>query len=171
MAKNTEPLPCPCCGGEAKLKTFTSRGWLYKVAALRCRIALRRSARNIWEDIMKLIKIALALSLIAVCLVGCDMGTSQSSPDTSNDNYTDSIYYHRRVTVYNTRTDTVIFCAEGHMRISNSKNIYITIRTGDREQKRIKIALNEWTVPVVEELDCEHDDPYYHKIYYHEGGD
>lgn len=24
-------LPCPFCGGEAKLKTFTSRGWLYKV--------------------------------------------------------------------------------------------------------------------------------------------
>lgn len=25
--------PCPCCGGEAKLRTFTTRGWLYKLTA------------------------------------------------------------------------------------------------------------------------------------------
>jgi Lar family restriction alleviation protein len=38
MAQNTELLPCPFCGGEAKLKTFTSRGWLYKVTThyVRC---------------------------------------------------------------------------------------------------------------------------------------
>lgn len=121
---------------------------------------------------LRIIKIAIALLLVAGCLVGCDMGTIDSSPDTSNDNDTASIYYkHRRVTVYNTRTDTVIFRAEGDMTVSRAKNIYLTIRTGEREQKKIEIILNEWTVPVVEEIDCDHEEPYYHKIYYHEGGD
>jgi hypothetical protein len=122
---------------------------------------------------MKLIKIALALSLIAVCLAGCDMGTSQSSPTTSNDNTTTYNYHktYRRVTVYNTRTDTILFSAEGYMTVRLGGTVNISIRTGESEYKKIEIVQNEWTVPVVEELDCEHDDPYYYKIYYHEGGD
>jgi hypothetical protein len=135
-----------------------------------------RSERNIWEGIMKLIKIALALSLIAVCLAGCDMGTSQSSPTTSNDNTTTYNYNktYRKVTVYNTRTDTILFAAEGYMTVRVGGNLIMKIRTGESEYKKVEIALNEWTVPVVEEIDCEHDEPYYYKIryklHYLEGG-
>ncbi len=35
MAKDQRPLPdlapCPHCGGEAGYRSFTSRGWLYKI--------------------------------------------------------------------------------------------------------------------------------------------
>jgi hypothetical protein len=123
---------------------------------------------------MKVIKIALALSLIiAVCLTGCDMGTSQSSPTTSNDNTTTYNYNktYRKVTVYNTRTDTILFAAEGYMTVRLGGTVNISIRIGESEYKKIEIVQNEWTVPVVEEIDCNHDEPYYHKIYYHEGGD
>lgn len=33
MTQNTELPLCPCCGGEAELRTFTSRGWLFKLTA------------------------------------------------------------------------------------------------------------------------------------------
>jgi Lar family restriction alleviation protein len=33
MKDKNKLLPCPCCGGEAELRTFTSRGWLFKLTA------------------------------------------------------------------------------------------------------------------------------------------
>ena len=38
--ESNELRSCPFCGGEAKLQTFTSRGWLYKVTThyVKCKV-------------------------------------------------------------------------------------------------------------------------------------
>jgi phage terminase large subunit GpA-like protein len=59
MEQNKVLPNCPHCGGEAKLRTFTSRGWLYKVKTyyVQCTSCMCQSpvqltaeeAEEIWE--------------------------------------------------------------------------------------------------------------------------
>lgn len=75
----------------------------------------------------------------------------------------------RRITVYNARTDTVIFVAEGYMDISNnsSKELVVTFKVGANQYKKNYIYLNEWTLYVVEDITGTHTDPYHYKMYFH----
>lgn len=75
----------------------------------------------------------------------------------------------RRITVYNARTDKVIFEAEGYMDISNNttNELVITCKTGANEYKKNYVYLNSYTMYAVEDITGTHTDPYHYKFYFH----
>lgn len=114
----------------------------------------------------KIIVLAITIVLILMCFVGC------SEADKVNHNISKQANYfecERRITVYNARTDTVIFVAEGFMSISNdsTNELVVTFKTGQNEYKKNYIYLNDWTLYVVEDITGTHTDPYHYKMYFH----
>lgn len=101
-----------------------------------------------------------------MCLIGC------SEAEKVNYNISKQAQYfecERRITVYNARTDTVIFVAEGYMDISNTmtNELTVTFKTGANTYKKNYIYLNDWTLYVVEDITGTHTDPYHYKMYFH----
>jgi hypothetical protein len=114
----------------------------------------------------KLFVLILTVAILAMCLTGC------TEADRVNHNMSLQADYfgcERRITVYNARTDTVIFVAEGYMSISNdnTNELVVTFKTGASEYKKNYIYLNEWTLYVVEDITGTHTDPYHYKMYFH----
>ena len=110
--------------------------------------------------------LVLTLIISMMCLVGC------SEADKVNANISKQAEYfecERRITVYNARSDTVIFVAEGYMNISNnaSDELVVTFKTGVNQYKKNYIYLNDWTLYVVEDITGTHTDPYHYKMYFH----
>lgn len=114
----------------------------------------------------KVITILMIVVIMATCLVGC------SEAEKVNYNISRQAQYfecERRITVYNARTDTVIFVAEGYMDISNNSTneLVVTFKVGANEYKKNYIYLNDWTLYVVEDITGTHTDPYHYKMYFH----
>lgn len=114
----------------------------------------------------RIIAIILTVILVATCLVGC------SEAEKVNYNISKQAQYfecERRITVYNARTDTVIFVAEGYMDISNdsTNELVVTFKVGANSYKKNYIYLNDWTLYVVEDITGTHTDPYHYKMYFH----
>lgn len=113
------------------------------------------------------------IMLSAVCIVLCLLTfASCTEADRVNFNIGRQARYfecERRITVYNARTDTVIFVAEGYMNISNnsSQELVVTFKTGANTYKKNYIYLNEYTLYVVEDITGTHTDPYHYKMYFH----
>jgi hypothetical protein len=113
------------------------------------------------------------IMLSAVCIVLCLLAfASCTEADRVNHNIGKQAEYfecERRITVYNARTDTVIFVAEGYMNISNnsSRELVVTFKTGANTYKKNYIYLNEYTLYVVEDITGTHTDPYHYKMYFH----
>lgn len=114
----------------------------------------------------KIVLILMTIIIMSTLLVGC------SEADKVNYNISKQAQYfecERRITVYNARTDTVIFVAEGYMDISNdsSDELVVTFKVGANEYKKNYIYLNDWTLYVVEDITGTHTDPYHYKMYFH----
>lgn len=114
----------------------------------------------------KIISMMMIAVLLTVCLAGC------SEADKVNYNISQQANYfecERRITVYNARSDTVVFVAEGYMSISNNgtNELVVTFKTGANEYKKNYIYLNAWTLYVVEDITGTHTDPYHYKMYFH----
>lgn len=112
------------------------------------------------------ITLILTVIILMASLVGC------READKVNHNLSKQADYfecERRITVYNARTDTVIFVAEGYMSISNSasKELVVTFKVGANQYKKNYIYLNDWTLYVVEDITGTHTDPYHYKMYFH----
>lgn len=75
----------------------------------------------------------------------------------------------RRVTVWNTRTDNIVFFLEGYISISNNSTseIVITAKVGENQYKKNYIYLNDWTLYVVEDISGTYTDPYHYHVYFH----
>lgn len=118
------------------------------------------------EKIVKIVGVVLALCLIMTVFIGC------SEADKVNRNMSKQADYfdcERRITVYNARTDKVIFSAEGYMSISNnsSRELVVTFKTGKNEYKKNYVYLNDYTLYVVEDITGTDTDPYHYKWYFH----
>lgn len=114
----------------------------------------------------KILSIILAVLVIAFCFVGC---TEAEKVNYNISKQADYFECERRITVYNARTDKVVFVAEGYMSITNNdtQELVVTFKTGANEFKKNYIYLNEWTIYVVEDITGTHTDPYHYKIYFH----
>lgn len=114
----------------------------------------------------KIIIFAITLVLLATCLVGCSEAQKVNYNMSKQADYFEC---ERRITVYNARTDTVIFVAEGFMSISNdsTNELVVTFKTGQNQYKKNYIYLNDWTLYVVEDITGTHTDPYHYKMYFH----
>lgn len=114
----------------------------------------------------KVFVFVLMVVILATCLVGC----SEASRVNHNlSKQADYFECERRITVYNARTDTIIFVAEGYMSISNdtTQELVVTFKTGANEYKKNYVYLNDWTLYVVEDITGTHTDPYHYKMYFH----
>lgn len=114
----------------------------------------------------KIFVIVLIVSLI-FCLTGC------YEADVVNQDLTRQALEfrcERRVTVYNARTDNVIFIAEGYINIETNdySELIITAKTSPDTYKKSYVYLNDYTLYVVEDITGEHvNDPYRYKVYFH----
>lgn len=114
----------------------------------------------------KFITLLMILLTFGLCLTGC------SEADKVNANLSKQAQYfecERRITVYNARTDKVIFEAEGYMDISNNttNELVITCKVGKNEYKKNYVYLNTYTMYAVEDITGTHTDPYHYKFYFH----
>lgn len=114
----------------------------------------------------KFITLLMILLTLGLCLTGC------SEADKVNANISKQAQYfecERRITVYNARTDKVIFEAEGYMDISNNttNELVITCKTGANQYKKNYVYLNSYTMYAVEDITGTHTDPYHYKFYFH----
>ena len=114
----------------------------------------------------KVIALLIIVAAMATCLVGCSEAAKVNYNISQQADYFEC---ERRITVYNARTDTVIFVAEGYMSISNdsTNELVVTFKTGANEYKKNYIYLNDWTLYVVEDITGTHTDPYHYKMYFH----
>lgn len=115
---------------------------------------------------MKKLIALLLLVVLVFSLAAC------SEADRVNYNMTKQADYfecERKITVYNARTDTVIFEAEGYMSVSNNtaNELVITCKTGPNEYKKNYVYLNAYTLYAIEDITGTHTDPYHYKFYFH----
>ena len=106
------------------------------------------------------------LVIVTLALTGC------SEADKVNHNLSlqaDQFECERRITVYNARTDTIVFEAEGYLSLSNNSTseLIVTFKTGPDMSKKNFVYLNEYTLYVVEDITGTHTDPYHYKWYFH----
>ena len=114
----------------------------------------------------KIIALIMVIVTLTLCMVSC------TEAEKVNHNISMQAQYfecERRITVYNARTDTIIFVAEGYMNIANNDTdeLVVTFKTGANEYKKNYVYLNEWTIYVVEDITGTHTDPYHYKMYFH----
>ena len=114
----------------------------------------------------RIIVLGINIVIMLVCFAGCSEAEKVNHNISKQANYFEC---ERRITVYNARTDTVVFVAEGFMSISNNgtNELVVTFKTGQNEYKKNYIYLNDWTLYVVEDITGTHTDPYHYKMYFH----
>lgn len=115
----------------------------------------------------KIIAALCAATVIALAFVGC--GCREAEKVNYNlSKQADYFECERRITVYNARTDKIIFEAEGYMALDNNstKELVITFKTGPGEYKKNYVYLNDYTLYVVEDITGTHTDPYHYKWYF-----
>lgn len=108
------------------------------------------------------------LAFFAVMAICC--GCSEAEKVNQNiSQQADYFECERKVTVYNARTDTVIFECEGYISINNNglSELIVTAKVGPNEYKKNYIYLNDWTLYTVEDITGTHTDPYHYKWYWH----
>lgn len=115
---------------------------------------------------MKKIIWVIALVLAIIFLTGC---SEASRVNWNVSKQADYFECERKVTVYNARTDKIIFEEEGYISISNDNNgeLVITAKTGQNTYKKNYVLINEYTLYVVEDITGTHTDPYHYKVYWH----
>jgi hypothetical protein len=115
----------------------------------------------------------IARVLIMACILqSLTLFTGCSEADKVNVNLSKKAGYfgiERKITVYNARTDYIIFEAEGYMDISNNSTneLVITCKTGEDTYKKNYVYLNDYTMYAVEDISGTHTDPYHYKWYFH----
>ena len=114
----------------------------------------------------KFFVLVLTVVMLTLCLASCSEAKKVNYNISKQADYFEC---ERRITVYNARTDTVIFVAEGYMSISNDSTdeLVVTFKVGANEYKKNYIYLNDWTLYVVEDITGTHTNPYHYKMYFH----
>ena len=114
----------------------------------------------------KTISLILMLICVVMMLTGCTEADRVNYNISKQADYFESV---RRVTVYNARTDKVIFEIEGLMSISNSSGgeLVVTCKVGEGQYKKNYVYLNEYVLYVVEDIYGTVTDPYHYKVYLH----
>lgn len=114
----------------------------------------------------RIFAILILVAIMAATFAGCTEAQKVNHNISMQANYFEC---ERRITVYNARTDKIVFVAEGYMNISNDSmnELVVTFKVGANEYKKNYIYLNEYTIYVVEDISGTHTDPYHYKIYFH----
>ena len=111
---------------------------------------------------MKKILIVLLCVVMFAILTGCNQADRVSenvSKEADNFNVT------RRVTVFNTRSNTVLLEIIGNLSIKHSSgDVDIIVETGPGTYKKHFVSLNDWTTYVVEDISGAYVDKYHYEV-------
>ena len=116
------------------------------------------------KELNKTIGIAIILLVISVLTVGC-REVNQVSYNVSKE--ADNFNVIRRLTVLNARSDKPMFELIGAFSISvdsSDNQLEVICETGENEYKKHFIALNEWTMYVVEDVSGTNVNKYRYEV-------
>lgn len=100
------------------------------------------------------LKAAIAVFFMVLALVGC---TDAEEISASISDSADNFEVQRRITVINTRTDTVIWQLTGVFSMQHSGGGFdIIVKLTDDEYEKHYFILNDWTTYLVEDVTSEH---------------
>ena len=111
---------------------------------------------------MKKILIILLCVVMFAILTGCnqaDRVSTNVSKEADNFNVT------RRVTVFNTRSDTVLLEIIGNLSIKHSSgDVDIIVEVAPNQYRKHFVSLNDWTTYVVEDISGAYVDKYHYEV-------
>ncbi len=113
-------------------------------------------------------RIIVLFCLVSVCFT-CISCTAASTVNHNINQSADNFEILRKVTVYNARTDLIVFEIEGYMSLSNNytDELVVTCKVGPDLFKKNYIYLNEFVIYVVEDISGTHTDPYHYKVHFY----
>lgn len=114
----------------------------------------------------EVILIVIAIILIALLCVNLTACRQADRVSYNVSREADSFGVCRKITVINSRTDTIIYELEGIFSLNNSVNneLEIICRTGESEYKKHFIYLTDTVLYVVEDMQGADVSPYHYKI-------
>lgn len=117
----------------------------------------------------EVILIVIALILIALLCVNLTSCRQADRVSYNVSREADSFGVCRKITVINSRTDTIIYELEGVFSLQNSVNneLEIICRTGESEYKKHFIYLTDTVLYVVEDMQGADVSPYHYKVVFY----
>lgn len=113
----------------------------------------------------KLFVVIFSCLFLSCCILS---GCNQDQADRVSTNVSkeaDNFNVTRRVTVFNTRSDTILLEIIGNLSIKHSSgDVDIIVETGPGQYKKHFVSLNEWTTYVVEDLSGAFVNKYHYEI-------
>lgn len=118
------------------------------------------------KRILAMLLVVMMLCTLTGCLEGC---TEAEKASYNLSKEADYFNCERRLTVYNARTDMMIFTIEGYFSLSNNsaRELVITCKVGANEYKKNYVYLTENTLYVMEDITGTHVDPYHYTLTWH----
>ena len=112
--------------------------------------------------------ILIVAAILIFCIVTMSLTSCRQSDFVSNNisKEADNFNVCRRITVINSRTDTIIYELEGVFSLSNSLNdeLEIICKTGENEYKKHFIYLTDTILYVVEDMSGADISPYHYEV-------
>lgn len=112
---------------------------------------------------IKLLLVCFTVLVAIICLVACtELNRVQYNLEQDADNFNIT----RQITVFNTRTDTVLFQMTGLIALSNNtaNELVVTCETAYNVYKQHYIYLSEDTTYVVEDVTGTYEDKFHYEL-------
>ena len=117
---------------------------------------------------LRKIAVALIAVLVAVSVSGCTEAGRKSREISKNAN---EFNVERRITVINTRTDTILWQLTGTFSTQHSSgDLDVIVDLGDNRFAKHYFDLNDWTTYVVEDMSNENLPDHYYEMKFLPGG-
>lgn len=115
------------------------------------------------RNTLSLIICASVASITTLALTGCRKSTF-ASYNVSKE--ADNFNVLRKITVVNTRSDSVLYELTGFFSLENSttNEIAVISRVGEDNYRKDFIYLNDWTTYIVQDLDGSDVSPYHYEL-------
>jgi hypothetical protein len=112
---------------------------------------------------LSLIICASVASITTLALTGCRKAT-YASYNVSKE--ADNFNVLRKITVVNTRSDSILYELTGFFSLKNSttNEIAVISRVGEDNYRKDFIYLNDWTTYIVQDLDGSDVSPYHYEL-------
>ena len=115
------------------------------------------------RNVTKTVSLIVGLLIFCIIVMSC---TQAERVSTNVSKEADNFNVCRRITVINSRTDTVIYELEGVFSLSNGYNneLEVICKTGENEYKKHFIYLTDTVLYVVEDMSGADVSPYHYEV-------
>lgn len=133
---------------------------------MNCRMKSERLSKRKAAEVMLIVVAIILTTFLSFNLTSC-READKVSYNVSRE--ADSFGVCRKITVINSRTDTIIYELEGIFSLNNSLNneLEIICKTGENEYKKHFIYLTDTVLYVVEDMQGATVSPYHYKVVFY----